>query len=113
MAYDPGHYYPHHNLYYITSTTWDLEVLGGLFSSRVAHFMLSSYAVKLRGGYLRCQAQYLRRIRLPVYGSLAPALRQEIAEAFHQRDQKQLDELALEAYGIQEQAKLPVLDTRA
>jgi adenine-specific DNA-methyltransferase len=27
---DRGETYPHHNLYFIESDTWDLEVLGGL-----------------------------------------------------------------------------------
>src|SRR5690606_5488574 len=33
---DPGNYYPHHNLYFITSDSWDLRVLGGLLLSKVA-----------------------------------------------------------------------------
>jgi hypothetical protein len=33
-----------------------------LLSSCVALFFVWSYAVKMRGGYLRFQAQYLRRI---------------------------------------------------
>jgi len=27
VAYAPGEYYPHHNLYYLTSATWDLRAL--------------------------------------------------------------------------------------
>jgi hypothetical protein len=34
----------------VTSDHWDLEVLGGLLSSRVALFFVWSYAVKMRGG---------------------------------------------------------------
>jgi hypothetical protein len=75
VAYDEGHFHPHHNLYFVTSDRWDLEVLGGLLSSRVALFFVWSYAVKMRGGYLRFQAQYLRRIRLPAPASLSPSLR--------------------------------------
>ncbi|MFT4260729.1 MAG: Eco57I restriction-modification methylase domain-containing protein [Microbacterium sp.] len=33
---EPGGYYPHHNLYYVVSDSWDLEVLGGLLLSRIA-----------------------------------------------------------------------------
>ena len=32
---DKGETYPHHNLYYLTSEDWDLEVLGGLLLSSV------------------------------------------------------------------------------
>src|SRR5690606_25589624 len=52
VALDEGRFYPHHNLYYIVSDEWDLEVLGGLLSSRVALFFIWSYATKMRGGYL-------------------------------------------------------------
>ncbi len=62
---DTGNTYPHHNLYFVTSTVWDLEVLGGILMSKVAESFISAYCVKMRGGTLRFQAQYLRRIRVP------------------------------------------------
>ena len=49
---DPGETYPHHNLYYLTSQAWDLEVLGGLLLSRVAQLFIEAYCVKMRGGTL-------------------------------------------------------------
>lgn len=100
VVYDAGGYYPHHNLYFILSNRWDLEVLGGLLSSRVALFFVWSYAVKMRGGYLRFQAQYLRRIRVPKPGSLPERLCDSIRDAFRNRDFKRLDDLAVEAYGL-------------
>src|SRR5437764_1386986 len=62
---DEGGLYPHHNLYYVVSDVWDLRVLGGLLLSRVAQAFIEAYAVRMRGGTLRFQAQYLRRIRVP------------------------------------------------
>ncbi|MGH3929276.1 MAG: Eco57I restriction-modification methylase domain-containing protein, partial [Pseudonocardiaceae bacterium] len=59
---DKGDLYPHHNLYYIVSDVWDLRVLGGLLLSKVAEAFVAAYAVKMRGGTLRFQAQYLRKI---------------------------------------------------
>jgi adenine-specific DNA-methyltransferase len=35
---DRGETYPHHNLYFVQSDGWDLEVLGGLLLSDVAQF---------------------------------------------------------------------------
>ena len=64
-VYEPGGLYPHHNLYYIVSDTWDLEVLGGLLLSRIAEAFITAYGVKMRGGTLRFQAQYLRKIAVP------------------------------------------------
>src|SRR6185312_5766035 len=68
---DPGETYPHHNLYFIQSDEWDLEVLGGLLMSAVGQFFVESYGVRMRGGYLRFQAQYLRRIRVPAPHTLS------------------------------------------
>lgn len=107
VVFDDGRYHPHHNLYFITSARWDLEVLGGLLSSRVALFFVWSYAVKMRGGYLRFQAQYLRRIRVPRPESLSPELTSALRDAFRRRDFAALDALALRAYEI---VSLPVFD---
>lgn len=112
VAYDDGKYHPHHNLYFVTSEIWDLEVLGGLLSSKVALFFVWSYAVKMRGGYLRFQAQYLRRIRVPDPASLSLAFRNKIQAAFRARDFKKLDSLALQAYGLEYLPAFSFVDTR-
>ena len=112
VVYDPGGYYPHHNLYFILSTRWDLEVLGGLLSSRVALFFVWSYAVKMRGGYLRFQAQYLRRIRVPMPESIPERLCNSIRKAYRNRDFKRLDDLAVEAYGLSSLPDFDFLDLR-
>lgn len=113
VVLDTGLFHPHHNLYVITSKTWDLRVLGALLSSRVALFFVWSYAVKMRGGYLRFQAQYLRRIRVPRHGELSPRLASELASAFDKRDFNAIDELALQAYGIQKLPEFSFVDTRS
>lgn len=97
---DEGGFYPHHNLYYITSTEWDLRVLGGLLLSAVAQFFIESYAVRMRGGTLRFQAQYLRRIRVPEPTSLSAGTKEGLTHAFMARDAESATTLALEAYGI-------------
>ncbi len=112
VAFDAGGYHPHHNLYFVTSDVWDLEILGGLLSSRVALFFVWSYAVKMRGGYLRFQAQYLRRIRVPKPESLAAPLKKQIRTAFRERDFAKLDLLALHAYGLDMLPEFSFVDTR-
>lgn len=97
---DPGGYYPHHNLYYIISDDWDLEALGGLLMSRVAQFFIESYAVRMRGGTLRFQAQYLRRIRVPDLSSLSEQILAGLRSAFRHRDAEMATALALDAYQI-------------
>ncbi|MGE0447182.1 MAG: Eco57I restriction-modification methylase domain-containing protein [Vicinamibacterales bacterium] len=113
VVFEEGRFHPHHNLYYVTSDEWDMEVLGGLLSSRVALFFVWSYAVKMRGGYLRFQAQYLRRIRLPAATEISASLAASIREAFRERAFPRLDELALEAYRIPDLPTFDFVDTRS
>lgn len=112
VVFEAGRFHPHHNLYFITSSVWDLEVLGGLLSSRVALFFVWSYAVKMRGGYLRFQAQYLRRIRVPRPGELSESLREAIRQAYRARDFARLDALAVEAYGLVALPDFAFVDSR-
>ncbi|WP_167508096.1 Eco57I restriction-modification methylase domain-containing protein [Corallococcus aberystwythensis] len=112
VVFEAGHYHPHHNLYFITSEDWDLEVLGGLLGSKVALFFIWAYAVKMRGGYLRFQAQYLRRICLPSPTELPRKLSDALRKAFRQRDFARLDELAHVAYGLKSLPAFDFVDTR-
>jgi len=97
---DRGETYPHHNLYYLISRDWDLDVLGGLLLSRIAQLFIEAYCVKMRGGTLRFQAQYLRRIRVPGPGSIPKPLCERLRWAFRDRDAGAATEAAAEAYGI-------------
>lgn len=99
-ALDLGETYPQHNLYWITSEQWDLRVLGGLLMSAVGEFFIHCYGVRMRGGYLRFQAQYLRRIRVPAPESISPALAAKLRFAFEGQDRELATTAALEAYGI-------------
>ncbi|MFG1883593.1 Eco57I restriction-modification methylase domain-containing protein [Micromonospora sp. NPDC049102] len=98
---DEGGFYPHHNLYYIVSDAWDLRVLGGLLLSGVAQAFVEAYAVKMRGGTLRFQAQYLRRIRVPRPEAISAGDRAALAAAFDDRDTRAATEVALRVYGIE------------
>jgi adenine-specific DNA-methyltransferase len=97
---DNGETYPHHNLYFIQSDKWDLEVLGGLLMSAVGQFFVESYGVRMRGGYLRFQAQYLRRIRVPDPETLTHSQVKGLTEAFRTRDRLRATQAALKIYGI-------------
>jgi adenine-specific DNA-methyltransferase len=99
-VHDNGGYYPHHNLYYVVSDTWDLRVLGGLLLSKVAEAFVDAYAVKMRGGTLRFQAQYLRKIRVPRMDTISDEDQALLAKAFDGRDVGMATEVALRAYGL-------------
>jgi hypothetical protein len=97
---DDGNYYPHHNLYFIVSDTWDLEVLGGLLLSDVANLFVGAYCVRMRGGTYRFQAQYLRRIRVPDPGSISQKSARSLAQAFQSRDRERATATAGDVYGL-------------
>jgi adenine-specific DNA-methyltransferase len=99
-ALDTGRTYPQHNLYWITSDTWDLKVLGALLMSAVGEFFIRSYGVRMRGGYFRFQAQYLRRIRVPDPKSISPQLAETLRHAFDNQDFELATKAAMSAYQI-------------
>lgn len=97
---DDGATYPHHNLYVIYASGWDMEVLGGLLLSSVAQFFIECYAVRMRGGWLRFQAQYLRRIRVPCPAAISPDLKAQLKAAFRARDVALADAVAFQLYRL-------------
>ncbi|MGH7574178.1 MAG: Eco57I restriction-modification methylase domain-containing protein, partial [Longimicrobiales bacterium] len=101
---DDGRYYPHHNLYFVVSEQWDLEVLGGLLLSDVANLFVGAYCVKMRGGCYRFQAQYIRRIRVPALDSISKAARRQLATAFGRRDREAASSVAAALYGVEASA---------
>jgi adenine-specific DNA-methyltransferase len=99
---DRGQTYPHHNLCYITSDVWDLEVLGGLLLSKIAELFVASYCLKMRGGTLRFQARYLRRIRVPSPETLSVGTMVSLRHAFRAYDRDKATAAAMDAYGIKQ-----------
>lgn len=86
IVYEEGKYYPHHNLYYITSDTWDLKALQAVLLSDITRLFITTYSTKMRGGYLRFQAQYLRRIHVPHWKDVPEKLKAKLKAAAEKRD---------------------------
>lgn len=95
-----GGHYPHHNLYYVISDTWDMEVLGGILLSRIAQAFIEAYCVRMRGDTLRFQAQYLKRIRVPKPDGIDADVKDTLRVAFRTRDTNAATQAAAAAYGI-------------
>ena len=100
VVFERGDLYPHHNLYYVVSEDWDLRALQAVLLSAVARLFIATYSTKMRGGYLRFQAQYLRRIRIPYWHHVPDSLRQELVEAATQRDLEACNRAAFKLYGL-------------
>jgi hypothetical protein len=86
IVYECGKLYPHHNLYFVTSSTWDIRALEAVLLSDISRLFIGLYSTKMRGGYLRFQAQYLRRIRVPHWRDVSKALRADLVRAAKSRD---------------------------
>ena len=86
IVYENEGLYPHHNLYFIISESWDLNALQAVLMSGIARLFVSVYSTKMRGGYLRFQAQYLRRIRVPHWADVPERLRKQLIGAAKAKD---------------------------
>jgi hypothetical protein len=100
IVYEDGVLYPHHNLYFITASEWDLRALQAVLLSDVTRTFIGLYSTKMRGGYLRFQAQYLRRLRLPRWADVPPPLRTALAKAGKARDPAACNDAAAVLYGL-------------
>lgn len=100
VVYDDGTLYPHHNLYFILSDEWDMRALQAVLLSGIARLFVSVYSTKMRGGYLRFQAQYLRRIRVPLWKDVPEDLRKELSEAAQRQDIPACNRAVFKLYGL-------------
>jgi hypothetical protein len=67
----------------------------------MSQFFIECYAVRMHNDYLRFQAQYLRRIRVPNPESIGPDKAEGLKRAFERRDVDGATEIACELYGIE------------
>lgn len=100
IVYENGTLYPHHNLYYIISDEWDLRALQAVMLSAVTRLFVATYSTKMRGGFLRFQAQYLRRIRIPYWADVSEHLRTELIEAAIKRDVPACNQAVFKLYNL-------------
>jgi len=100
IVYERGKLYPHHNLYFITSGDWDLHALQAVMRSGIARLFVSLYSTRMRGGYLRFQAQYLRRIRLPSWKNVSKETRERLKRLSGVNDRHELNETVAGLYDL-------------
>jgi len=100
IVFEGGELYPHHNLYYVTSDEWELRPLQAVMLSSVTRLFMATYSTKMQGGFLRFQAQYLRRIRIPKWSDVSTELRTELAQAAVKRDFQACNRAVFKLYGL-------------
>lgn len=105
IVYEDGHLYPHHNLYFITSDEWDLRALQAVLKSGIARLFISIYSTKMRGGFLRYQAQYLRRIRIPRWEDVPPRIKTALMTAAEKGDASACNSAVFKLYGLSKEER--------
>lgn len=100
VGFDSGEFYPHHNVYWITSDAWDLRALQALLRSSQVLMQVRAFSVQMRGGSVRYQAQTLRRVRIPPIASLSPAIIAQLVAVSGSVAQADIDEVASRAFGL-------------
>ena len=100
IVYEGGRFYPHHNLYFITSDDWNVHALQSVMRSGIARLFVSLYSTRMRGGYLRFQAQYLRRIRLPRWENVNGSEREKLKRLAEPEDRHELTEIVAKLYNL-------------
>lgn len=108
IVYEDGHLYPHHNLYFITSDEWHLQALQAVLRSGIAKLFVSIYSTRMRGGYLRFQAQYLRRIRLPRWRDVPETVRTTLVDAATVGDVEACNHAAFDVYRLTREERVEV-----
>jgi tRNA1(Val) A37 N6-methylase TrmN6 len=110
VVFDEGRFYPHHNLYWVTSSTWELRALQCVLRSAVTKAFVATYCVKMAGGFLRFQAQYLRRIRIPQWITVGASQRRALASAAKSLDQSAIDCAVFDLYGVSARERKVLLE---
>jgi len=88
---ESGSYYPHHNVYWITSTKWNLKALCALLRSSFVTSQIRNISVQMRGGSIRYQAQNLRNVHIPAWSSLSESDVDKLVNAYESNDHQQID----------------------
>ena len=106
VVYDQGKYHPNNSIYYVCSEKWDLHALRVILLSNVTKMFISAYSTKIAKGFLRFQAQHLRKLRLPNWDSLNPNLQQRLVRAGKHNDMNSFNELTCVVYQLTQAEKL-------
>lgn len=95
VGYDSGEFYPHHNVYFITSEGWDLRLLQAILRSSFVRDQIQAHSVQMRGGSLRYQAGTLRKVHVPHVESIPGELVDELRMRATDADVGEIDRLLI------------------
>lgn len=88
-----GSLYPHHNLYWIVSDGWPLELLAAILKSGFVTRQIRWASSEMRGGSIRYQTKNLDRLRIPPRNAVTAAEERILVAAFAKNDTATLDRI--------------------
>lgn len=108
VLFDSGKYQPNNSIYYICANEWNLHALRVVLLSSITKLFISSYTTKIAKGYLRFQAQHLRKLRLPYWENIDINLKNKLIKAGKDNNIDSFNELTCEVYKLSNKEKLIV-----
>lgn len=99
-VYDEGRFQPNNSIYFIGSESWDLYALKTVLLSDITKLFLVAYSTKIANGFLRFQAQHLRKLRLPSWSSVTDELRGALIEAGRENNRLIYNDLVCRLYQL-------------
>lgn len=88
-----GALYPHHNLCWIVSRGWPLDLLAAILGSSFVTRQIRWASSEVRGGGIRYQAKNLQRLRLPPRSAVSPDEERRLTAAFWKGDPEAIDRI--------------------
>lgn len=111
IFYDEGRYHPNNSIYFIVSDEWDLHALKAVLMSGVARLFIETYTTKVANGYLRFQAQHLRKIRIPKWDDIAEKIKIGLVQAGESGNRVQCSHYSALMYGLSDNDRMIVGET--
>jgi len=87
-----GRYYPHHNVYYVISTGWDVRALCTIMRSSFVTEQVKKVSVSMRGGSIRYQSRNLRQIHIPNFAAMKRGEIADLAKLAESGDRQRIDD---------------------
>lgn len=81
-----GEFYPHHNVYWITSKSWNMRALCVILRSAFVTEQVRRVSMQMRGGSIRYQAQNLRNVHIPAWTSLDESDVETLVRLYDEKD---------------------------
>lgn len=105
VLYDSGQFHPNNSIYYIVSDSWNLYALRAILISGISKLFIGTYSTKVMNGYLRFQAQHLRKIRIPYWQNLNKASQESLNKAGQSGDVHECNQSVATIFGLTQKEK--------